>query len=204
MASHEFTPVIDNQGKNQAYCNQIFRYDLAIEWGFYLEGIQILYALFEDKLSSLLFYAGIFDDTREYITNNPQVRGFLLDILGINERRQIKLWRISDKLEYFKTILEFSRSRDSIENSENYADVLSRQVCRSRNAFEIPAVLDDISTWTTTRNSLVHDLLTINPDGMQEKLKAANDEGYILYRKLDKYYKAFKRGNSIRKHFNIN
>lgn len=205
MAS-KFERVANNQEKSNAYKIQMDRFKQARAQGFYLEGVFILYAMLEDRLSSFLFHAGVINGTRDRITSNKHIKPCLDEMLTGLEKKNRNIVIISNKILIIQTILKWSMRPDDFstnEKSKEYLCILYRQINKSTGKDEILLTLDKIRGWCQARNELVHALLTKNPAHQEESLKLLLEEGYTLTRKLDNFVRSFKVRNTIRKQFNI-
>lgn len=194
--------VASNKEKSLAYKEQLARYKNAVSQDFHFEGIFILYAMLEDRLSAFLFYAGVTNCTREKLTTNLKVRPHLDLILARNGKTPRGLRNISIKIDLIRSFLDWSEG-SIVDCGNDYASTLARQIQQTAGLESISQTLNEIQDWCKARNVLVHALLTRNPENLHSTLAALTSAGYSHCRKLDNFVKAFKRHNTIRKQFNI-
>ena len=201
--AQNFRSIENNQEKYQVYKIQIERFKKAKEQGFYFEGIFILYAMLEDRLSAFLYHAGALNNQRQKLTTNKEVKPHLEAILESLGHRKYRISNVSNKILILKQILLYLQTHTNIDGSGHYPTVLYSQFLKLKRIDEIVPLLDLIREWCTSRNELVHALLIKNPDQQEEKLVMLNEDGYQYCRQLDNFIKTFKTGNTIRKQFNI-
>lgn len=199
----EFPPVSDNQEKNMAYKDQMERFKQARASGFYFEGIFILYAVMEDRLSSFLFHAGISNNKRDKLTTNKNVRPWLDSILNDGGKNTSGLNKMSRKVSITQQLLIWASSYPRDEPSPAYADALAMQIRRTARVEDIPATLNALLTWCESRNVLVHALLNTNPVNQKEALLELIKDGEVINRQLKNFVKSFQVRNTIRRQFNI-
>lgn len=195
--------VANNMEKSQAYKVQLSRYQSAVRQDFHFEGIFILYAMLEDRLSAFLFHAGVTNCSRDKLTKNKLVRSQLEMILEPDDGKSYQLRKISGKTRLIKSLLEWSQTYTPVDASTGNNDILYRQITRTAGLEEMEQMLDDIQEWCQARNELVHALLTRNPENLHDTLVTLTSEGYAACRKLDNFVKSFMKRNTIRKQFNI-
>jgi len=135
------------------------RFKRAKAGGFHLEAIFILYALIEDRLSSFLFHAGIFNASRDKITKNDKVRPHLNSTLTVLNVKQPSIRNVSAKIKLIKELLAWSAEYPTNEPVLNYLDALSKQINRTKGKDEMTVTLTRIEAWCACRNELVHALL---------------------------------------------
>jgi hypothetical protein len=199
----KFQSVTNNQEKFETYKIQMERFNHAKDQGFYLEGIFILYAMLEDRLSSFLYYAGVVNQNRDGLTKNNEVRPDLEVMLSSLGNKKYRISNISNKISIFQQIMAYTTTTPANDSSIGYHFVLNNQIKKTKGQEEMISLLDDISKWCQARNELVHALLNKNVDRQKEKLLSLIEEAFLYCRQLDNFVRAFKRGNTIRKQFNI-
>jgi len=198
-----FPPISDNLEKSATYKSQLERFKLAREQGFYFEGIFILFAMMEDRLSSFLFYAGMSNCNRDKVTTNPKVRPQLNAIFLKGDWQKNALKGISYKIDLIQHLLAWSRSYIFADPSNDYQDMLAKQISQTYKADEMITTLGEIKNWCKSRNELVHALLNKNLVNQAGRLQLLVEVGYAYTRQLDKFVRSFKNHNTIRKQFNI-
>lgn len=198
-----FPVVSNNTEKFLAYRAQMARFKLAQKDGFYFEGIFILYAMMEDRLSAFLFHAGVVNNSRLKITTNRRVKPDLTTIINPEGKNQYNLRNISHKRKVIQLIMEWSKTYQLNETSSDYKDMLAKQINRTPDLEGMPPTLSGIQDWCNSRNELVHALLNKGLESQNEKLCALTEDGFTYCRKLDNIVRAFKRRNTIRKQLKI-
>jgi hypothetical protein len=195
--------VSDNHEKSTAYKEAIGKYKQAIRSGFYLEAIFIDYAIFEDRLSSFLYYAGALQSQRIKLTTNNKVKPFLTSLLSRGSLHRYDLKKISHKIQVVKLLLQFCLNEIPVESDGAYQVEIYKQIQKCSGAYTVLYSLPTISDWCQMRNELVHGLLNHNSGYLDPVLEGVADEGYVLGRQLDNFVKSFKIKNNIRLKFNI-
>lgn len=198
-----FPRVTNFTEKYFSYKTQMGRYQKAARQGFYFEGIFILYAVLEDRLSAFLFHAGVLSAGRDKFTTNKNVKPRIDVILRRDVGEQYKIRNISSKIKALGNLLEWERSFVPGASSKNYPVVLASQIRKVSGKGQMPSILRKIELWSQARNELVHALLNRNAEAMDPALAMLADEGYHLCRQLDNFVRGFKTRNTIRKTFNI-
>ncbi len=199
----KIAPVTSNLEKRTAYQIQMERFKRAKAGGFHLEAIFILYALIEDRLSALLFHAGITNATREKITRNGKVRPHLDETLIVLNAGQPNVRKASAKIKLIKELMEWSTDYTVNEPMLNYLDYLCKQINRTTGRDQMIDTLTRIEGWCASRNELVHALLNKKVENQEEILQALVAEGEACNRLLQNFVKSFKVRNTLRKTFNI-
>jgi len=197
--------VSNNIEKGETYKGQIERFNLSRDQGFYYEGIFILYAMMEDRLSSFLFYAGVTSNDREKITSNDEVRGQINQIINPDGKKHINLRNISSKIIITNKLLNWADNHHPDSLQRDYKDVLAARIAKIPRHKEILTLLEGILDWCNARNELVHALLNRKLENQESQLKILVDKGFAYTRQLDKFVTDFKTHNidPIRKKFDI-
>ena len=199
----EFASVTNNQEKYETYKTQMERFNQARDQGFYLEGIFILYAMLEDRLSSFLYYAGVVNKNRDGLTKNKSVKPQLEVMLSPLGSKKYRLRSIGNKISIIQEIITSANTIPGNHSSKTYPIVLHVHLKKTRGVDNVTPLLNDILSWSHARNELVHALLNKSVDHQEEKLLILIEEGHHFCRQLDNFVRAFKNGNTIRKQFNI-
>ncbi len=195
--------ITNNYEKSITYKDQMARFKLATSQGFYYEGIFILYAMLEDRLSSFLFHAGVVDKSRQRITTNETVKHQLIPIINPDNSPNITVKKITSKIQIMQRIIAWSESYQVAESEDTFQDILATCLNKSSGREEMKETLASIEKWCSSRNELVHALMNKSTDALEESLKSLVAEGYTHTRKLDNFVRSFKVHNTIRKQFNI-
>ena len=125
-------------------------------------------------------------------------------ILGYQDKKNRDTKNISTKIKLMQCIIDWSRLYEPEDPfTENYANILYKQIVRTAGLDRIQQTLSNIQGWCKARNELVHALLTKNPANLHETLVRLSDNGYTEYRNLNNFIKSFKTRNTIRTQFNI-
>lgn len=198
-----FERVTNNQEKFITYKAQMERFKLARDQGFLFEAIFILYAVMEDRLSSFLFHAGVSNCNRDKITTNKKVRPQLDEIFTHEDKNLFTVRKISNKIDLIQSLLTWAGTYGFDDSSTDFKDILAKQVNQTPKAAEMISILGEIQNWCRSRNELVHALLNRKVENQEARLQLLTDDGYTYCRKLNNFVRSFKKGNTIRKQFNI-
>jgi hypothetical protein len=199
----KIAPVTSNMEKKTAYQIQMERFKRAKAGGFHLEAIFILYALIEDRLTAFLFHAGITNDTRDNIAENPSVKVQLKDTITNFNAKQSGIRTASAKIKLIKELLAWSACYPVKESARNYPEALCKQLNRTKDKEAMIDTLTRIEEWCASRNELVHALMNKKVDNQDALLQAMVEDGEVCNRSLQNFVKSFKVRNSLRKKFNI-
>lgn len=198
-----FTQVSTKEEKYLTYKEKLERLKVANAQGFYFEGIFILYAMMEDRLSAFLYYAGLTKNSRNKFSTSKMIKPYLDEIRISLDKKEIEIRKISSKIMVICAILQWTDNFTPDAHSTDYRNVLIRQFGRTAGNKEIASVLERVQVWCGSRNELVHALLNKRLEDQEELLRELVDEGIVLSRKLDNFVRSFKVRNNIRKQFNV-
>jgi hypothetical protein len=198
-----FQPLADNAEKGDAYSIQWQRFNLACSQGFHLEAVFILYALMEDRLASLLYHAGVLDESRVHLTTTEPIRSDMKIILAISSPKEPRWYNISAKRDTINKLLTWASTYTSEEVGSEYLTTLAASLKAAARYASLPATLYDLNTWCQTRNVLVHALMRRRVVGQEEKLADFCEQGKKIFRNLDAYVASFSAKSRLRKKFNI-
>ena len=198
-----FPHVTNNIEKYETYKSQMERLNLAKEKGFNFEGIFILYAMLEDRLLSFLYHAGVVNGSRDKLTKNKTVRPYLEEALASLGDKKYRIKSIGNKILIIQHLISHSQTYTPNKPPLNFHDHLCTQIHKTKNWDNMNELLKTIQDWCKSRNELVHALLSKSVSNQEEKLVFLIGEGYRSCRQLDNFVRSFKRGNTIRKYFNI-
>ena len=101
-------PITDNKEKYQIYKIQMGRLTKALNAGFYLEAVFIEYAVFEDRLESILTHAGKFDPEKHNKIHKK------LNILSEMSRNKKGLEKKYFTEELIQNIIDWKNQRNSL------------------------------------------------------------------------------------------
>ena len=209
-----------NTERQHNYSREYKRYDLAIKYGFYLEAVAISYAIIEDRLVSMLHYAGIVSRDNETLKVNKAVYPFLRCLLGRTGNASIQVKNVSVKIMLIEKLLEMNEEKAAaidlyVKNyraesgkrgiaREGYMLDLYQQINRTLNKEKVIALLDDFDAWAETRNKLTHALFNNTAESTSEAKESCAKMGYQLSRRFDNCIAdPFKSKNTLRKKYKI-
>ena len=131
---HPIPIVSNNQEKGISYTANFQRYKKAKKSEFYLECMWILYAMLEDRTSSLLFYIGFTSSKkRNSVTGSKKTKTQIRDILEMNRpNEKYRFDTISGKLQRIQQVLIWSSSENN-EDTPYKTDVKAALTMLARN-----------------------------------------------------------------------
>lgn len=195
--------VTDNKEKGISYKENFKRYNKAKASKFYLECLWILYAMIEDRTSSLLYFIGLTSERkRSTATGTRKIKNEIREIFGMEQANaKYKFDTISGKLSRIQELLVWCKLEH--ETLSDYQKVLVKVLIPIANAAEFNAALKYLeSEWHDKRNQLTHSLFNKNPDAVLAELLPLVENGYTAARQLDAQIREIKKAN-IRAKFKI-
>lgn len=191
---HPIPIVSNNQEKGVSYTANFQRYNKAKKSEFYLECLWILYAMLEDRTSSLLFYIGFTScKKRNSVTGSKKIKTQIRDILEMNKpNEKYRFDTISGKLERIQQVLIWSSS----ENNEDtpYKAAVKAALTMMVGSEELSKALSYLNDeWRDKRNQLTHSLFNKKPDAVASELEALVENGYKAVRVFDAAVREIKK-----------
>ncbi|MBP3898739.1 MAG: hypothetical protein J6D57_13010 [Mogibacterium sp.] len=212
--------IVSNSEKQNAYRNGYKRLNTALKYEFYLEALSISYAVIEDRLVAFLHHAGIVSRNNPELKINDRVKPYIKKLLGEENNSVIKVKDISVKVRIIKALLSMTEERAEEIDEEikrglemkslrkairpGYFKDLYTYIDNTLDRRYLLSLLDDIDPWRDSRNQLIHALLNKTVKTVQQAQKECAYAGYDFSRDLDdRLVKPFKKGNKLRKKYNI-
>jgi len=193
-----------NADKYDSFRILMARYKKASQQGFYFEMIWILYAMFEDRTSAFLYYAGFVNEDRHKVVGDKNVQQSIRGVLKLGEKATFDFGTLYGKTLAIKKAAAWAqKATPSGEYQKELKLLLNRKAICSP---EFAQCLDGIDFWRDKRNGLTHALFSTKSYEMAQELKPLAEQGYQLARTLDNAVSALRRRdqkNSIRKMFNL-
>lgn len=194
ISEHSIAKVLDNKDKYSSYTTYLRRYKQARKSEFYLECLWILYAMLEDRTSSLLFYIGFTSSKkRNSVTGSKKIKTQIRDILKMNKpNEKYRFDTISGKLERIQQVLIWSSS----ENNEDtpYKAAVKAALTMLAGNEELSKALSYLNDeWRDKRNQLTHSLFNKKPDAVASELEALVENGYKAVRVFDAAVREIKK-----------
>ena len=188
-------PIVNNnQEKRVSYTANFQRYNKAKKSGFYLECLWILYAMLEDRTSSLLFYIGFTSSKRRNsVTGCKKIKTQICDILEMNKpNEKYRFDTISGKLERIQQVLIWSSSKNN-EDTPYKAAIKVALLPLTKKEELSKALLYLNDEWRDKRNQLMHALFNKNPDAVVSELQELVENGYKAVRVFDAAVREIKK-----------
>ena len=195
-----------SKGKYETYKYLLERCKKAIEKEYYLEAIWIVYAMLEDRTTSLLFYCGFVNKKNKgHATQNRNVNkpnhGNLREVIDVLGSKTFGFSKISGKLRAIYKTIEWAESDKSAVN-QYYSDLRKRILAFS----SLPALkkeLELLDIWRKKRNEMIHSAFSKDYSALSFEWKGLAEEGLRGVREIDKLVKHMKREIDLRKKYNI-
>ena len=187
MNSNNILTVADKKEKGISYATYIGRFNKAQKSGFYLECLWILYAMLEDRTSSILFYLGLTsNDKRSSVTGTKAIKSQIRDIFGMTKQTdKYRFNNISGKLQRINKLLLWSESEENIDTP--YKKDLQKLLKLLAESDELTNAISFLEgEWREKRNQLTHSLFNKDPNSVITELKPLVENGYKAVRIIDK------------------
>ena len=190
----------NNTERQETYRYLIGRYKMSIKAGFYFEALMIVYAMQEDRLKSLLYYAGTFENRSTLSPSRKtykDLRFLLKNRYGDNEK--LVLTTITGKIKLLDALLFWSES--AVEEEASYSDylVLVKRIFECVDIEDLRKNIEGLQEWLKYRNEIIHASMNKNITELYDALGDKVEIGMEYARTLDAYVKIIKKDNSVRK-----
>ena len=200
--TRQIKPVTNNSEKQQAYAENIRKYNRAMKHGFFFEAMLIDYAMIEDRLRSFIYHIGGLKTRDDYVIEKGIVRERLSEIVNDykdeKENNTLGISSISGKMKIIRATLRWASEVESTPK-DKYLKTLKSQYEGQIDIGGMLDTLDEIRDWCDYRNEIVHALMNKNVENVDEKLKIQAARGMELARYLDGQVKSLKKWNRIRR-----
>ena len=199
MATEELIKeVTSNAEKGESYKRILANYNKAYRQGFYFEGLLLIYAVLEDRTSSILYHCGFTqeDDRRKTIGGKTRQ-----DVRTILKGELKGFDSFSKKLNAVEKLLNWAQSAE-VPQTE-YQKYLKRSVNRSRSIEKILNTKESLNgDWREKRNLIIHGLANKDYFAAQDAAKELCEQGKRAFIVLNQFSKVMKN-KDIRQKFNI-
>ena len=195
--------VENNKEKELTYRNYIKRFNDARRSKFYLEALWVLYAMLEDRTSSLIYYLGFTsNDDRNAVTRSSKIRKQIREIFNMQKSTdKYGFNTFSGKLKRIKRFIDWSK----IDNESKYDFMIAikKIAIKLAKKEEFIKYLDYLNDeWRIKRNQLTHSLFNKNSEAVYAELELLVDYGFQAARCIDKIVTQIKK-IKIRETFRI-
>ena len=189
-----------NMERQETYKYLIARYRRSVKEGFYFEALMIAYAMQEDRLKSLLYYAGTFDN-RNTIKVSKKTEKDLRFLLRkrYGEKERLVLTTITGKIKLLESLLFWSETAIETECECNEYLISVKRLFESVDIAALKEILDNLQKWLEYRNEVIHASMNKNITGLYDNIENKVEQGMEYARELDIHVKAIKKDNSVRK-----
>ena len=196
--------VKDNMDKRKTYAILLEKYKKALNEQFYFEALIITYAMQEDRLRSMLYYIGTFDNrksTKVSGKTKKDLKMLLQNMYG--EKARFDLNKITGKMKLIKAVIAWTESAN--ENECEYSLYL-RNLKYLMESVDVDGVLrtfKEIEEWLEYRNEIIHASMNKNIDALYEEIAEKIELGMQYARDLNSYVRVMKKDNSLRKYLKM-
>lgn len=200
MAENELIKdVASNTEKSDTYKKILSNYYKSRRQGFYFEGLLLIYALLEDRTSSILYYCGFTKKkNRRSATGREKIKQDIKIILG-GELKGFNTF--SKKLNTIDKIVKWAKS-DAKPQTDFQRD-LKRSINRSKSLEKILKTVESLNgDWRENRNKIIHGLANKDYFDAQNAAKEICKQGKDAFDVLDRFSKLMKN-KEIREKFKI-
>ena len=196
--------VNNNGDKRETYAYLLGKYKKALREQFYFEALMIVYAMLEDRLSSMLYYMGTFD-TRNEIKVSGKAKNDLKKLLQekYGENAKFSLTTITGKMRLINAVISWTVLAN--ENENNYSFYLKslKILMESVDIGGLSGTLNGIEQWLHFRNEVIHASMNKNLKALYEGVDERIEMGMRFARELDSHIKEIKKDNSLRKNLKM-
>ena len=194
-------PVTDHVDKHNTYKTHMEQYKKAMKYGFYFEAILIDYACMEDRLRAALFHIGLLLHESDYKVTahrSKRVQAFREIIRSYDVKANLGIGSITGKRKIIIAVLNYVRNGVQADENDETKMVLYTKLNDKAKCDEILSLMREIEEWCGYRNEIIHSLMNKNIDSLHDQVAIKAEEGYGLFRQLDKQVQWIKK-KQIRK-----
>lgn len=206
--------------KQLSYSIEYRQFNKALKETFYLEAIAIGYAIIEDRLVAFLHHAGIVTREQKELKINRMTYPYMRKLLKKDEKWSIKIKDLSVKIALINALIDMTEQEAVLIDNEVdlYIKNLKRKRTIAKSGYmhdlytqirvldlnSIKGVFARIEPWRTSRNQLIHALMSKTAETAADEKKKCAEDSYSITRDIDNHLvKPFKINNRIRKKYNI-
>lgn len=203
ISKFQIKVVADNKEKGNSYRENLKRFNKANTSEFYLECLWILYAMLEDRTSSLLFYLGFTSNrNRNSATGSKKIKKEIRQIFNmVDSNAKYKFDTISGKLTRIEEFISWGTQAGS--NVTDYQNAVRTVALKIDSDTRLRKTLEYLNNeWRDKRNQLTHSLFNKDPSTVSIELKNMVEQGYAAVRILDNAVAQLKK-EKIRDRFKI-
>ena len=176
-------PVEDNYDKQNTYVVLNDKLTKAKEEGYYYESMFIVYAMIEDRLSSILYYLKATIQNEKKTVFNPENKNIMKEIFfrenNIDKDRfHFDFNKVSHKRLMLETLIKWSQKTPT--ESKLHED--TKKILKDTENYL--TTLKDLDKWCDYRNQLIHDIFNKNMQSVNDEIKEQIDKGYKVAREL--------------------
>ena len=203
MSEFQIKPANNNKDRQKTYTVQLGRYRKAVKEGFYFEALIIVYSLLEDRLKSILYYAGVYKNrNNKSISKETKADLYELYEKKYGEGSVIQLNKISGKMNLISAIIDWESNTQKVDEENIYLYELKILF----EDIDIGGILDtftELKSWLAYRNEIIHASMNKNIDELNSNLPEKIELGMEYARFLDSQVKIMKKSNRVRKALNM-
>ena len=202
MPQRKIQPVADNTDKQRTYAENLKKYNVAMEHGFYFEAMLIVYAVMEDRLRSYLYHLGALKTRKsseiDFSDAKDSLKKVVEEYKNEKESAGLGIGSISGKRKIIRCLLEWVANTAYTPEKNSYLGIVKNHLEGAADIGGILDCLNDIKEWCDYRNEVIHSLLNKNIDSLNEELAEQVMKGMKLARYLDSQVTSLKKRNVIR------
>lgn len=181
--------VLDNKDKQLTYQELNKKLKLAYENNNYHEIINLLYAMIEDRLKTILDLLYVIEDRNKTPYPCDYIDRILRNLLNYNseadKKKIYKINNISTKLIILEKILKSKSDNEYIQDCKKIID-------KNIGINVLLNWIKDVTKWVKIRNEIIHCSFNKNIDSLTNNLKTCAHKGYILANNIKKYSNKLK------------
>ena len=165
----------------------------------------IEYAMIEDRLRSMIYHMGFLADrTKPAIWKKarPYLQAIVSEYNNVNEDDSLGTTSLSSKIKIVRSICLWTANAEGGYQNNAHLTTLKAQL-ESLDLANVLHILDEVDSWRTYRNEVVHAMMNKNILLLEESLRPYAEDGMKLARALDNTEKEIKRKNKIRRKVNL-
>ncbi len=199
MSDEKIKQANNNKERQETYARQLARYKKAMKEEFYFEAMLIVYSMMEDRLKSILFYAGVCQNrTDNKISSITKSQINEIYRQKFDDGSQIKLSTITGKMKLISSFIDWEINTEQVEKDDVYLYEL-KTLMEDLDVGGILETFEKMSDWLRYRNEIIHASMNKNIDALYENLGENVSKGMEYARFLDDQEKIMKKSNRVRK-----
>ncbi len=191
-------------GNEKLYEEYLKKYDTAINNGFYIEAICIIYAILESELYKFLYLSGCINNKGDV---TKKFKKEYKEIWHLKETYKFNIKNISSKRKYILAFLEFADNNIiincDIKKHEDYFNDLKGKLCNNVNFSKVRSNFSKMEKWCDIRNKIIHRLLKVKSDKEYVNMEACAKDGLKLCNELRDIVNEYQNGVNLRIKYKI-